>query len=223
MRIHIITLILDDILVNMEFLRRQLTEESSFITEYIVRELKMIKGLPYLGCERLNLICKTDDIKPSITKFNSIWQLDVLFDMSYFSFEPKQKREYLYHLIYEALQSLVLEMQMDFTPFQLILDKLKQNDFMVDFYTKCKCKKGNYTARLYCVQNMKTSTFYVEITRKKALVCKVPLFDTKPNIMNYDRYLGELLWDDQEVIFLVDKNKQVFQRLNIMPYISKDE
>lgn len=223
MRVHIITLILDDSLMNMGTLRRQLTEESSFITEYVVRELKKIKGLPYLGCERLNLICKTDDIKPSVTKFNSIWQLDVLFDMAYFSYEPNQKREYLYHLIYETLQLLALDTQIDFTPFQLILGKLEQNDFVVDFYTKCKCKKNNYTARLYCIQNMETSMFYVEIKHGKVLVCKVPLFYTKPSFMNYDRYLGELLWNDEEVICLIDKNKQVFKRLNIKPYISAGE
>ena len=98
---------------------------------------------------------------------------------------------------YMPLRSVASMNCWGFTPD--IFDRLWQ---VVDFYALKPCHRGEYTAKLYCIQDMESTSFYVELYRKRKLISRLPFYKDHPDHLGYFFNLGQLEWIDDNTICL---------------------
>ena len=73
----------------------RLSRESAYITDYIKRGADEEFNF---NCVRINLACTLPPMRDKIRKFESVHEIDVPFNLDYFSMSPGQKQEYLIDL-----------------------------------------------------------------------------------------------------------------------------
>lgn len=188
---------------------QQLIRESSFITEHLVRGLY---NYDVFNCRRINFICNAPTQRPDVRKFGKISEMDVSFNPEYFFMSSEKKRIYLYDLLYFSLLDLCRLEQWDFSPIQSLFQELKNNNYSSKFYSKLYCKHNGIVVKLLGIQQMDKVMFYLEFNHKNSKPIVEYFFSSKPNVFDYDRFLGGLEWKDTNEIVLTgkDNSKKIF-------------
>lgn len=187
---------------------RQLMEESSFLTEHLVRQLVGCKVFP---CRRINFICKASPTSESLSICGRIVELDVPFCEKYFEMDEKERTNYLYNLLYISIERFCSITQINFDMFNSIFDSIKSNDYTCFFDTGIKCKgTNNALVKISAKQTLNNAEFYADYYDNGKLVNRKPLFKSKPCIFDYDRFLGKLEWHDDDTIRLHSKDFSSF-------------
>ena len=213
MKIYIISFYYRD---GTKALARQLMNDSACITEYLVRN---IQQKDYFDCRRINFICKEGEIKNRISELDKILEMDVPFDNDYFSWTNEKKQEYLYDLAYNSFLTLCQRKNWDFEVIKSKLEELKALNFCYSFDTGLRCTQNKVTVKLIGVQTMEKVSFYA--TSKKFGDRKFFVLESKPNVLDYYRFLGELKWLDENTVALLDRNKEVIKALDLSNEINK--
>ena len=91
------------------------------------------------------------------------------------------------------------------TNYMVCLIFLINFNYFVDFYALKPCHRGEYTAKLYCVQDMENTDFYVELYQKRKLVDRLPFYKDHPAYLGYFFNLGQLEWIDDNTICLYSR------------------
>ena len=204
----IIALIDEPIQLEDSKIRYRLTRESTFICEHLERELKKRK-VKY-GCSRLNFDCKDNgEIRDTLIKVEGIGMVDIPFDSKYYSMDNDEKISYITHLLVCGFEKYCNLCDMDITPVLEILAELKERNYLVDFYPLKPCRRGEYSAKLYCIQDMENANFYIELYQKKNLIQQIPFFKTLPGCLGYYYDLGKLEWLDDNTVCLYSRPNYV--------------
>ena len=207
MKINIISLILgdfEDYNDQYKTFNRMLMRDSSAICDHCVRSFISFKKF---DCLRLNLIC-TKHPRKEFRRFGTVLEIDVLFTTDYFLFNDRQKEQYLFQLIENNLNNIFIQRNWDVSLLQCLND-FRKNDYISFFATKLKCQSNSLHAVLYCKQSLCSAVFCVCIFRKKQLIETIQLFESEPNVFDYDRFLGKIMWDCSNNILLYSKNGDV--------------
>ena len=146
----------------------RLRRESAYITDYIKRganeEFKF-------NCVRINLTCTLPPISNNIRKFESVHEIDVPFNLDYFSMSPKQKEEYLIDVTENGLRRFCDAETWDFSVFKKHIDALRSRSSCVEFYVSQKsCRNGQLSAKVYCIQNMTETIYFMDFFFKRTLI-----------------------------------------------------
>ncbi len=206
MKLNILSLILDysySAIKVDKWVVRKLMNESSSITEHLIRKLNNQK---FFTCKRINFICKDSNITNKIRNVLGVLEMDVYFDCKYFDMDIQDKQKYIISVLLTGFEQLCHYEKWDFNIIKEILLDLSGNDFRSSFYTDLKCKNENYTAKLCAEQSLEKIDFYVEFYHKRNLIKNQFLFTSKPNVFDYDRYLGKLFWDNENEVVLLSKD-----------------
>lgn len=196
----IISLVDEPICANSK-VRYRLMRESTFICEHLERELKKRK-IKY-GCSRLNFNCKDNgNIREGFAKCEGLGQVDIPFDIKYYSMDKGEKISYICYLLICGFEKYCNLCNMDITPVKEILAEMKERNYLVDFYALKPCRRGDYTAKLYCIQDMENANFYVELYQKGKLIKQIPFYKTLPGYLGYFSDLGKLEWLDDDTVCL---------------------
>lgn len=209
MKINIIALIYYN---ENKLLTQQLIRESSFITEYLVRELQIYN---FFDCTRINFICREEEVRTDIRFYGGILELDAPFERKYFDMNRQEKQNYLYKLLFDSFKILYEKKQWQFDGINKIFDEFMNNNCASLFYTRLQCKKDKKIVRLLGEQTIEQVKFYLEIQDKYGFYVKHFWFSTNPNVFDYDRFLGYLEWTENEEIFLFGKDKNSIYKFNI--------
>ena len=189
----------------------RLRHESAYITDYIKRganeELKF-------NCVRLNLACTTSPVSDKIRKFESVNAIEIPFDMSYWSMTPIQKEQYLIDVTESGLQRFCNCEKWDFSIFKKYIDLLRANSSSVEFYIPKKtCKKDQLSAKVYCVQNMTESIFFVDFFFKRTLINRKFLTVSDPTAETYRTNIFRLEWSDEKTVSVYDCTDQLYAKV----------
>lgn len=192
----------------------QLLNESAYITEYVMRAMNAEFDF---DCRRINFVCTNKELRKGIRKFESVHELDVPFQMDYFLYTPEQKQQYLFEVVYKGIQLLCEYKQWDFSLFEKHLIALRDGGFHVEFYLdKRQCRQGNTTAKVFGVQTMTETTFYVDFFQKRKLIARKPLMVTPTDCMRYRYSIDDIAWVNDTTVAVSD-----FLKRNVF-YVSMD-
>lgn len=191
-----------DVNKNLDFKScRKLIDESAFICEYLERGLKKRKAK--YGCSRLNFNCIDGDIiKDDIWKFEGLVSIEIPFDSNYYAMNKDDKISYICYLLEYGFKKYCELCDMNIAPVLDTLAELRKKNYFVDFYALKPCHRGEYTAKLYCIQDMESTNFYVELYRKRKLIDRLPFYKDHPDYLGYFFNLGQLEWIDDNTICL---------------------
>lgn len=183
---------------------RKLMDDSAFICEYLERGLKKRKAK--YGCSRLNFDCVDGKkIRDELWRFEGIGSIEIPFDSKYYSMNKEEKISYICYLLEYGFQKYCKICNMDIAPVLEILAELKERDYFVDFYALNPCRRGEYTAKLYCVQDMEYANFYVELYHKRKLIDRIPFYKDHPDYLGYFFNLGQFEWIDDDTVCLYSR------------------
>ena len=220
MRIGIISFVYDVDSMSKEKIKmsRQVLHDSSCITEYLVRH---IRQKDYFDCRRINFFCEPEKEKVSskIMECLNILEMYVYFDDNYFNWTNEKKQDYLYELAYNSFHTLCQRKNWDFEVVKSRLEELKALNFCYSFDTGLRCTQNKVTVKLIGVQTMEKVSFYA--TSKKFGDRKFFVLESKPNVLDYDRFLGELKWLDENTVALLGRNKEVIKTLDLSNEINE--
>lgn len=192
----------------------QLLSESAFMTEYILRATN--KEMRF-DCKRINFICTNIEPRIGIRDFESVHELDVPFDIAYFSYSPEKKKDYLFEFLTTGFRILCKIKNWDFRLFEGHLNILRESQYHVEFYLENRQKKnGNTVAKVFGIQTMFEATFYVDFIQKNKLVQRKPLMVTRTESMLYKYYIDHIVWVDSNTVAVYDfmENNVVYVSMN---------
>ena len=197
-------------------LARQLLRETSFITEFIVVELRKNK-INGFDCGAISFMCKDkkENLRELRAPLYSILEVDVLFDPAYFKMDHTQKILYLYDFLYQSCKTLCSQKDWDFAPFEDAFLKLKENNYIGTHYVRLKCRQGKVTAQLYGVQEIDKLDFFLEFRTRKGVLCRKFLFRSFQNARDYSQHLGRLEWTENGEIILYNMFDKPCARMEI--------
>ena len=213
MKIKIISLLLDDFNVydkQYKTFKRMLMRDSSAICEHCIRSFSSFN---IFDCARLNLIC-TKHPRKGFRQFGSILEVDILFTADYFLLNDREKEHYLFQLVEKNLNDIFIQRKWDISLLQCLYD-FQKNGYISSFATNLKCRNNSFRAVLYCKQSLHTAAFFVYVFKKNQIIKTIPLFESEPNVFDYDRFLGKLIWDCSNDILLYSKNGDVVARCHV--------
>ena len=180
---------------------RKLIDDSAFICEYLERGLKERK-IKY-GCSRLNFNCIDGaNVRDDLWKCEGLVSIEIPFDSKYYLMNRNDKTTYICYLLECGFKKYGTICNADISPVIELLAELKAIDYYVDFYALKPCRRGEYTAKLYCVQDMEHSNFYVELYHKRKLINKIPFYKDFPDRLGYFFALGRFEWIDDDTVCL---------------------
>lgn len=182
----------------MRCLGARLRQESAYITDYVKRganeELKF-------DCARLNLCCTLLPPRDSIRKFETVYEIDVPFDMNYFSMTPSQKQQYLIDVTENGLQRFCECEGRDPSVFKKYIDLLRLNPSSSEFYIPAKsCRNDPLSAKVYCVHNMTETIFFVDFFLKKTLIRRKFFAVSAPDAAWYRSNIFRMEWSDEKTV-----------------------
>ena len=176
----------------------RLRHESAYITDYIKRganeEFKF-------NCGRINLACTLPPVKDGIRKFESVHEIDVPFNLDYFSMSPRQKEEYLIEVIEAGLRRFCDAENWDFSVFQKHIDALRSSSNCVGFYVPQKsCRNGQLSAKVYCIQNMTETIYFMDFFFKRTLIQRKFFAVSCPMADSYRSNIYRMEWNDDKTV-----------------------
>lgn len=176
----------------------RLKDESAYITDYIKRganeEFKF-------NCLRINLACTLPPIRDGIRKFESVHEIDVPFSLDYFSMSPKQKEKYLIDVTENGLRRFCDAADWDFSVFQKHIDALRSNSSRVEFnIPKKPCRNGQLSAKVYCVQNMTETIYFMDFFFKRTRIQRKFFAVSKTDAFFYRSNIYHMEWSDDKTV-----------------------
>ena len=170
----------------------RLRQESAYITDYVKRGVNEEFDF---DCARLNLCCTLSQPRDNIRKAESVHEIDVPFDMNYFSMTPPQKQQYLIDITENSLQRFCECEGWDFSVFKKHIDLLRSNPSFAEFYIpKKSCRKDQLSAKIYCVQNMTETIFFVDFFFKRTHIRRKFFAVSSPDAFWYRSNIFRLEW-----------------------------
>lgn len=180
-----------------------LMREPAFINDYIVRALKFQRNL---GCCRINVLCTDQPIDREFSEFDKIIDLKMLIDPTCFDLPDEERKQYWFQLITQCLQRVCALKGWDFSMFQTPLDQLKACNLNVEYYVKGKSRRnGKYTAKIYCIHDMFSASYFVDFIEKRKVILRKPLLVTSPRMWSAYYDLGEFQWINETTVSLKKK------------------
>ena len=191
----------------------RLQHESAYITDYIKRGAnEKFK----FNCIRLNLACTIPPMSEKIRKFESVSEIDVPFDMNYFSMTHMQKEQYLIDVTENGLQRFCNCEGCDFSIFKKHIDLLRTNSSSVEFYIPKKtCKKDQLSAKIYCIQNMTESIFFVDFFFKRTLIKRKFFAVSWPTAETYRSNIFRLEWSDEKTVSIYTWTGELYSQVTL--------
>lgn len=182
----------------------QLLSESAYMTEYILR--KMNQEFSF-DCRRINLVCTNQPLRNRVLKFESVHEVDIPFDIKYFSYSPEEKQAYLYEVLTEGIQILCSLKGWDYALFEKHLLELRDSGFRVehDFDGK-KCRNGKLTAKLVGVQTMTETTCYVDFYRGRTMLQRSFLRSAEAETVRSSIQVERMEWVDEKTVAVYNYN-----------------
>lgn len=180
----------------------RLSRESAYITDYIKRganeEFKF-------NCVRINLACTLPPMRDKIRKFESVHEIDVPFNLDYFSMSPGQRQEYLIDVTEDGLKRFCAAEAWDFSVFQKHIDALRADSSCVEFYIpKKSCRNGQLSAKVYCVQNMTETIYFMDFFFKRKLIQRKFFAVSLPLTAFYRSNVYRMEWSDDKTVSVYD-------------------
>ena len=189
----------------------RLRHESAYITDYIKRKVNEEFSF---DCVRINLTCTLPPINEKIREFESIHEIDVPFDFGYFSMAPDQKEEYLIDITENGLKRFCDVKKWDFSMFQKHIDTFRSNRNNVEFYIPNKsCRKGDISAKVYCVQNMTEAVFFIDFLYKRSLIQRKLFAVSWPTTDTYRSNIYRLEWSDDKTVSIYTWTEQLYAQV----------
>lgn len=182
---------------------RQLSNESSYISNLLLRNLDM-RNLP--SCQ-INLCCRFESVRTGIRWFERIVEVDVPINSEYFHLEKEMKAMYLINLFSIGLKKLCAETGWEYKLFESAIQSVVNANFICEYYLNNEITRKGITAKIFCKHTMDSMTVFVVFFDKLEQINKAHLLTSKPNIMDYERYLGEFTWIDDSSVCLYSKNR----------------
>ena len=209
MKLYYFTMVLDRRDIALEDDRKLfgiLRDESSYITEHLLRELN--KEFSF-DCRRINIFCKDEmSVRPGILQMDGIIDIDTPFDLSYFDMSDKEKEQYIFETVFDTLKRLCEFKGWDFAIFEKHLNELKANNFNVEFYLDDdvkRCRNGDYVARLFGKQEMHVMQIFVEFYRKRTFIERKLLATTnETRSIRYYYAFNYMKWIDEKTVAVYD-------------------
>lgn len=179
-------------------MRVRLAHESAYITDYIKRGAN---GEFNFNCARINLVCTLPPIREKTRKIESVHEIDVPFNLDYFSMSPKQKEEYLIDVTENGLKRFCDAEGWDFSVFQKHINALRSNSSSAEFYVPQKpCRKGHLSAKVYCVQNMTETVYFMDFFFKRTLIQRKFFAVSCPMTNSYRSNIYRMEWSDDKTV-----------------------
>jgi len=189
----------------------RLRQESAYITDYVKRG---VNEEFEFDCARLNLCCTLSQPRDNIRKAESVHEIDVPFDMDYFSMTPPQKQQYLIDITENGLQRFCECEGWDFSFFKKHIDLLRSNPSFAEFYIpKKSCRKDQLSAKVYCYQNMTESIFFVDFFFNKSLIRRKFFAASSPDAFWYRSNIFRLEWSDKKTVSIYTWTDQLYAKV----------
>ena len=177
---------------------RRLWHESAYITDYIKRGVNEEQGS---DCVRLNLECTLHPIDDRVVEVESVHIVSVPFNPEYFSLSPSMREKYLIDLTETGLKRYCDIKKKDFSVFKKYIDDLRLNSHSVGFYIpKKSCRKGSLSAKVYCIQNMTETVFFLDFFFKKTLIQRKLFAVSFPTADTYRGNIYHMEWSDDRTV-----------------------
>lgn len=176
----------------------RLWHESAYITDYVKRGVNEEQGS---DCVRLNLECTLFPIDDRVVEAESVHIVSVPFNPEYFSMSPPMREKYLIDLTETGLKRYCDIKKKDFSIFKKYIDDLRLNSHSVGFYIpKKSCRKGSLSAKVYCVQNMTETVFFMDFFFKKTLIQRKLFAVSLPTADTYRGNIDHMEWSDDRTV-----------------------
>ena len=199
----------------------RLGRESAYITDYIKRganeEFKF-------NCLRINLACTLSPIRDKIRKFESVHEIDVPFNLNYFSMSSKRREEYLIDVTENGLKRFCDAEAWDFSIFKKHIDNLRLNSNYAEFYVPQKsCRNGQFSAKVFCVQSMTETIYFIDFFFKTTLIQRKFFAVSSPMADAYRFNIYRMEWTSDKTvsIYSYGSTNQLYAQVSLDADIPK--
>ena len=147
------------------------------------------------------------------------------FNLDYFSMSPKQREEYLIDVTENGLKRFCDAEGWDFSVFKKHIDALRSNSSSVEFYVpKKSCRNGQLSAKVYCVQNMTETIYFMDFFFKRTLIQRKFFAISCPLAFFYRSNIYRMEWiDDKTVSIYCYATDQLYAQVSLDVDIPQDK
>lgn len=191
--------------------RIKFDNESRCIIEQFQYELGRYDGA---NCKKVCIDCKPRGNNWVSDSIEGI--ISVGYTLKYQEFEvldEYEKKKLMLKILEEAFQMLQQEHGWDLEPVNKAIKAIKEKDYFCEGqYLKTKTNRSrNYKAKLLFNFYLDKVELILGIYDKNDIeVKRVKMIDGKTQLWEYEKYLGDIKWLDNDIVAVYNKNKEIY-------------
>lgn len=157
----------------------------------------------FFDCRKINFACKEGDLCEDVRDIgNNIADLDVPFSRDYFDMNVEERQKYLTETFRIATKMWCDKKGWDYSLFKAIIDKVEEDNYIVNRSFGIRCRNGDMNAKLVGIQSIDSMDLYVDIYRKRTFERREFIFSVGPNVFEYGYITGSLVWEGDTISLL---------------------